>query len=118
AIVRSLRFEAGGFRFDVQSLIGSAVGFLVDVIVDLFDTGRAELERRLADVPDPGRDTLGIAETFRRYTNLERNVAERQRLLQDLYRQQQAITTRTAGGAAVGGLLGWLVGGPLGAAIG
>src|SRR5690606_24376810 len=55
---------------------------------------------------------------FRRYSNLDRNIAERQRLLQNLYRQQQAITTRTAGGAAVGGLLGWIVGGPLGAAIG
>src|SRR5690606_5777881 len=50
--------------------------------------------------------------------NLDRNIAERQRLLQDLYRQQQAITTRTAGGAAIGGILGFLVGGPIGAAIG
>src|SRR5690606_40154355 len=66
-----------------------------DLIVDLFGSGAQELRRRLADVPDPGRDILSIADAFRRYINLDRNIAERQRLLQDLYRQQRAITTRT-----------------------
>src|SRR5690606_14661222 len=101
-LVRSLRWEMGrGFRLDTASLIQSAIGLAVDLIVDLFDSGAQELRQRLADVPDPGQDILGIAEAFRRYSNLDRNIAERQRLLQDLYRQQQAITTRTAGGAAV-----------------
>src|SRR5690606_20848027 len=119
ALVRSLRWEMGrGFRLDTAGLIQSAIEHAVDLIVDLFGSGAQELRQRLADVPDPGRDILRIADTFRRYSNLDRNIAERQRLLQDLYRQQQAITTRTAGGAAVGGLLGFLVGGPIGAAIG
>src|SRR5690606_12277568 len=121
-LVRSLRWEMGrGFRLDTGGLIQRAIEFAVELIVDLFDLfgSRAqELRRRLADVPDPGRDILSIADIFRRYSNLDRNIAERQRLLQDLYRQQQAITTRTAGGAAVGALLGGLLGGPLGAAIG
>src|SRR5690606_25892928 len=90
----------------------------VDLIVDLFGSRAQERRQRLADLPDPGQDILGIAEAFRRYSNLDRNIAERQRLLQDLYRQQQAITTRTAGGAAAGAILGFLVGGPIGAAIG
>jgi len=121
-LVRSLRWEMGrGFRLDTGGLIQRAIEFAVELIVDLFDLfgSRAqELRRRLADVPDPGRDILSIADIFRQYSNLDRNIAERQRLLQDLYRQQQAITTRTAGGAAVGALLGGLLGGPLGAAIG
>src|SRR5690606_11317846 len=96
-LVRSLRWEMGrGFRLDTASLIQSAIGLAVDLIVDLFDSGAPELRPRLADVPDPGRDILSIADAFRRYSNLDRNIAERQRLLQDLYRQQQAITTRTA----------------------
>ena len=122
ALVRSLRWEVGrGFRLDTAGLIQSAIGFVVELIVDLVDlfSSRAqELRQRLADLPDPGQDILSISDAFRRYSDLDRNIAERQRLLQDLHRQQQAVATRTAGGAAAGGLLGWLVGGPVGAAIG
>src|SRR5690606_11416825 len=113
------RWEVGrGFRLDTAGIIQSAIGLVIDLIVDLVDSGAQELRQRLADIPDPGQDILSISDAFRRYSDLDRNIAERQRLLQDLYRQQQAVATRTAGGAAVGGLLGWLIGGPLGAAIG
>src|SRR5690606_17888959 len=83
ALVRSLRWESGqGLRFGVGEIIQDAIAYAVDLMVDLLGTGQAELQRRLADLPDPGRDILGIAEAFRRYSNLERNIAERQRLLQ------------------------------------
>src|SRR5690606_32917954 len=122
ALVRSLRWEMGrGFRLDTGDIIQRAIEFAVELIVDLFDLfgSRAqELRQRLADVPDPGQDILSIADAFRRYSDLERNIAERQRLLQNLYRMEREITATTAGGAAIGGLLGFFLGGPLGAGIG
>src|SRR5690606_28056052 len=78
ALVRNLRWEMGrGFRVDTAGLIQGAIELAVDLIVDLFDSGAQELRQRLADVPDPGQDILSIADTFRRYSNLERNIAER-----------------------------------------
>lgn len=119
SLVRNLRWEPGrGFSFDIGGIIRDAVAFAVDLFVDLIDTGRAEFERRLAQLPDPGRDVLGIAETFRRYENLGQNIRQRQQLLRDLQRQQQEIAKRTAVGAVGGGLLGFIFGGPIGAALG
>src|SRR5690606_2700759 len=89
-----------------------------DVVVDLFNTGRAELERRLAEVPDPGRDILSIAENFRRFENLDKNIRERQEALRRLYEQQRAITERTATGALIGAAIGWIIGGPIGGLLG
>src|SRR5690606_9267974 len=64
-LVRSLRWEMGrGFRLETGDLIQRAIEFAVELIVDLFDLfgiRAQELRRRLADVPDPGRDILSIA---------------------------------------------------------
>lgn len=129
--VRALRWEPGrGFSFDLGSLLQNAIAFLADVIFDAATASNEEIRRRIAEVPDPGKDILSIAESFSRYENLESNIRERQqelRRLQELQRKiQQRTTAGTVGGAALGAAIGTfilpgagtLVGGLLGGLFG
>lgn len=110
ALADSLEMTSDGFRFNPQELLGNALQFAVGAIVDLIDTREAEFLARIRDVPDPGTDVLGVAQSFRNFENLGGNVEERRRRLRELQRLQQQQDVRTAQGAASGAALGIGVG--------